>query len=94
MLRIFTKEVIKPFPVPDFIVLNVDNFNVWFKAKDNNAVYANEGIFLRLDKLSISHVVDYIEKCYGVKSEDASSKYDVYDFYDKIRANWISTISK
>ena len=72
MLKIFTKEVIKPFPVPEFIVLNVDNFNTWFKAKDNNAVYANEGIFLRLDKLSVSHVTDYMEKCYGIKPEEAS----------------------
>lgn len=94
MFKLLTKEVVKSFPVPDFIVLNVQNFNIWFNDKNNNAVYANEGIFLRLDKLSVSHVTDYMEKCYGIKPEEASSKYDVYAFCDKIRENWKSIMLK
>ena len=94
MLKIFTKEIVKPFPVPGYIVFNVDNFNNWFNNPNNNAVYANPGIFLRLDKLSASHVIDYIEKCYGISytmdefyylygEEDALIK-----FVSEIREDW------
>jgi hypothetical protein len=34
------------------------------------AVYANTGIFLRLDKLSESHIKDYLEKCYSIVDVD------------------------
>jgi hypothetical protein len=43
------------------LFFNVDNFNKWFNDPNNKAVYANTGIFLRLDKLSESHK-DYLEK--------------------------------
>ena len=70
MLKFFTKEVIKLFPVPEYIVFNVQNFNAWFNSPNNNAVYANPGIFLRLDKFGLAHVTDYLEKCYGITSTD------------------------
>ncbi len=86
LLKIFNKE--KPqHRVPEYIVFSVDNFNNWFNAPDNNAVYANTGIFLRLSKLSISHVTDYILKAYGI--ENYCSDVELYTFYNKIQQNWI-----
>lgn len=93
MLEIFKrKEVIIPFRVPDYIIFDVDNFNNWFNARNNNAVYANSGIFLRLDKLSESHITDYLLKCYGITETNYSFGIPVhilvYDFYKEIRKDW------
>jgi hypothetical protein len=92
MLKFFTKEIIKPFPVPPYIIFNVDNFNAWFNAPDNGSTYANSGIFLRVDKLSQSHVVDYLEKCYGIaennQAQDLVSKF----FYD-VQSDWLEACS-
>lgn len=82
----------RPFLVPEYIVFNVENFNNWFNAKDNNAVYAHPGIFLRIDKLSESCIEDYIEKCYGLKGRFLWSKhtYEMYsEFYNEIRKDWM-----
>lgn len=79
------KEIIKSFSVPDYIVFNVHNFNNWFKHPNNNAVYAHLGIFLRLDKLSESHITDYLEKCYGIKEADYEK---IKKFYSEIIKNW------
>jgi hypothetical protein len=87
--KFFTKEVevVKSHPVPEYIIFNLDNFNAWFNAKDNGAIYAHSGIFLRLDKLSVVHVDDYIEKCYGlahsIQGHDKTVK-----FYNKIKEDW------
>ena len=56
-LDFFKKEkpVEKEIPSED-VVFNVDNFNKWFNDPNNNAVYANTGIFLRLDKLSVKNM--------------------------------------
>lgn len=90
------KEVIKPFLVPEYIVFSVDNFNKWFNDDNNNAVYANKGIFLRLDKLSESHITDYIDKCYGLSGGFLWSKPThemIYMFYEEIRKNWQGLIN-
>ena len=87
-LKNFFSKKQEPHQVPEYIILSVDNFNTWFNNPDNNAVYANPGIFLRIDKLSLAHIFDYIEKCYGITSEKSYVNYDVYKFLDEIRLNW------
>lgn len=85
------KEEIKAVIIPDYIVFNVENFNAWFKDKNNNAVYANEGIFLRLDKLSESDIEDYLEKCYGV----TNCEYEkIREFHNAVRENWMKIITE
>ena len=93
MLKFFTKEVSVSYPVPEYVILSVDNFNNWFNRKDNNAIYAHPGIFLRTDKLCVAHVLDYMDVCYGIKSNQASSDYNLYDFYDLIRKDWIEKLN-
>ncbi len=93
------KEIIKPYPVPEYIVFNVDNFNAWFNAKDNNAIYAHSGIFLRLDKLGEDQIIDYIDKCYGIRSGGAfmwSKPVNtmVSEFHKEIRKNWLELLDK
>ena len=53
--KLFTREIVieKQCVPPEYIVFNVSNFNQWFQDPNNNAVYANRGIYLRIDKLSI-----------------------------------------
>jgi hypothetical protein len=86
------KEVEKPYiEVSDDIVFNVDNFNEWFNDPNNNAVYAHSGIFLRLDKLSESHIRDYIKNRFDIKEPD----YDkIYEFYYKIRDDWRAKLNE
>lgn len=94
MLKFFTKEIIKPFPVPRYIVFNVDNFNNWFNSPDNNAIYANSGIFLRLDKLSESHIIDYLEKSYGIIEDNHNYTYSmIRKFLDDVRMDWLKKIN-
>lgn len=81
------KTIIKPFDVPEYIIFNVENFNNWFNAKDNNAVYAHSGIFLRTDKLDNSQIEDYILKCYGLDYKKYS--FDkIYNFKEEIVKDW------
>ena len=77
------KEVEKPYiEVSDDIVFNDPN---------NNAVYAHSGIFLRLDKLSESHIRDYIKNRFDIKEPD----YDkIYEFYYKIRDDWRAKLNE
>lgn len=94
MFKFFTKEIIKSFPVPIYIVINVDNFNLWFNHPNNRATYAHPGIFLRLDKLSLGHILEYMEKCYGIGRECLQSEeYDVHSFYDEIRKDWLKKLN-
>jgi hypothetical protein len=80
----------KPTFVPKkYVIFNVDTFNTWFNDKANNAVYANPGIFLRLDKLSISHIEDYLVKCHGLTLSDWDISEDINLFYEKIRKDWL-----
>ena len=94
MFKFLKKEVIKSFEVPEYIILNVDNFNLWFNSPKDANIYAHPGIFLRLDKLSVSHIVNYITLCYGIPTKDVSVKYDLYGFHDEIRADWMKRIEK
>ena len=50
------------------IIFNVDNFNIWFNHPGNGATYANSGIFKRTDKLSETHIDEYLAKCYGIEN--------------------------
>lgn len=94
MLKLFTKEVIKPYPVPEYIILNVENFNNWFVDPNNNAVYANRGIFLRTDKLSQSHILDYVDKCFGILPYDPFwTEEKLRDFVDKVFQDWRNKIN-
>lgn len=94
MFKFLTKEVIRPFEVPEYIILNVDNFNLWFNSPKDAGIYAHPGIFLRLDKLSVSHIINYITLCYGIPTKEASTKYNLYGFHDEIRADWIKKIER
>lgn len=93
-LDFFKKKVETPVEIPsEDVVFNVDNFNKWFNDPNNNAIYANTGIFLRLDKLSESHITDYMDKCYGIKnggpflwSEPVSEM--IREFMYRIREDW------
>lgn len=95
ILNIFKKKkVVESIEIPsEEVVFNVDNFNNWFNDPNNNAVYANPGIFLRLDKLSDSHIMDYLEKCYGIKNGgpflwSKSVIEMVMEFMEIIRIDW------
>jgi hypothetical protein len=92
ILNLFLRnnEIKQVVPV-DTIVYNVANFNLWFRHKDNGAVYANEGIYLRLDKLSESHITDYLLKSYGITQFDHQR---VYEFEQEIRKDWYGKFSK
>ena len=76
------------------IVFSVDNFNIWFRHPDNKAVYANEGIFLRTDKLSERHVEDYLLKSYGIKNGAFlfSKPYRemVSDLFKAVQKDWMA----
>jgi hypothetical protein len=101
--RLFRKgqivEVEETFDYSDNeeIIFNVDNFNDWFNDPNNNAVYANEGIFLRLDKLSESHIDDYLLKKYKLDNGAfLFSKPYVsmkMDFHREIIKDWLNKIN-
>lgn len=78
------------------IIFNVDNFNIWFCHKDNGAEYAHLGIFLRTDKLSESHIEDYLLKCYGIETEVFSKPTHemILNFMKDIRVDWIIKTNK
>ena len=80
------------------IIFNVDSFNDWFNDPNNNAVYAHEGIFLRLDKLSEGHIDDYLLKRYNLVSGSfLFSKPFItlkLDLYKAIRKDWSNKLNK
>lgn len=86
---IFQKKVVVSTPI-DSIVYNTSNFNLWFCDPNNNAVYANKGIFLRLDKLSSSHITDYLVKSYGITDFDYIK---ILEFENQIRKDWFTKIN-
>jgi len=74
-------------------VLNVDNFNIWFCDPNNNAVYANIGIFLRIDKLDQSQITDYLLKRWNLVASDIyneSAEKLIREFFNAIRRDWIN----
>lgn len=87
---------IKKIVLIEKIIFNVDNFNAWFcDDENNNAIYANTGIFGRIDKLSESHIDDYLDKCYNINVENNAaflfSKPVIslkYELYNNIKQNW------
>ena len=90
-----------PFIIPkviplEEIIFNVDNFNIWFNHKDNDAQYANPGIFLRVDKLSESHITDYLLKCYGIENPaflfSKPANEMISDFQKEIRTDWLKKL--
>ena len=60
------KQQEQKFVPKSYVLFNVDTFNTWFNDKDNGAEYAHSGIFLRLDKLSENHLIDYFKKCHNI----------------------------
>jgi hypothetical protein len=94
------KKIIEPIEMPsEDVVFNVDNFNKWFNDPNNNAIYAHSGIFLRLDKLSETHIIDYIEKCYGIKNGGpflwSQPLFEmIVKFNDRIREDWRNKLNK
>jgi hypothetical protein len=90
-LDFFKKEKINVEIPSEDVIFNVDNFNKWFNDANNNAVYANPGIFLRLDKLSESHILDYMLKCYGIENEGHWN--NIHNFYEEIRKDWMNKIN-
>jgi hypothetical protein len=61
------KQPKKVIPLEE-IIFNVDNFNIWFNHPENGATYTNSGIFKRTDKLSETHIDEYLAKCYGIEN--------------------------
>lgn len=90
MFSIFKKKA--TFVPKKYVLFNVDTFNEWFNDRDNGAVYAHSGIYLRLDKLSVSHIEDYLVKCHNLTLEDWDLHDEVREFHDRIRFDWIKQI--
>jgi hypothetical protein len=97
-LKETNSEVDVVLPTND-IMFSVENFNRWFVDPNNRAVYANRGIFLRLDKLSVSHIEDYLEKEFGI--DRSSSLYEnsslyllIMEFHEEIRKDWRKSLNK
>jgi hypothetical protein len=88
-----TKKVI---PLEE-IIFNVNNFNIWFNHKDNGAEYAHSGIFLRVDKLSESHITDYLLKCYGIENPaflfSKPANEMISEFQKEIRKDWLNKLN-
>lgn len=72
-----------------YVIFNVDTFNQWFNDKDNGATYANSGIFLRTDKLSISHIEEYLVKCHNLKLSDWDLNEDIIKFMGNVSSDWM-----
>ena len=86
------KETRRKFVPRKYVLFNVEIFNTWFNDKDNDAVYAHSGIFLRLDKLSQTHITDYLEKCHSVNISEWDLEEDIRSFYEEIRKDWLVKI--
>lgn len=93
-LRGKKEETRRPVLPVEEIIFNVDNFNIWFRHPDNKAEYANEGIFLRTDKLSESHITDYLKKSYGLVNGGFlfSKPYRemISDLFREVQKDWIA----
>lgn len=76
------------------VVFCVDTFNTWFCDPNNGATYANKGIFLRTDKLSMSHIEEYLEKRHQIEPEmQTDLQPEMYNFYTQIRNDWVKKIN-
>lgn len=92
------KEKPKPnkFAPKHYVIFNIEVFNAWFNDKDNNATYAHSGIYLRTDKLSESHIFDYLIKCHGFSENECSDllHQEIYLFYQEVMQDWINKNNK
>lgn len=91
-MNLFNRSTKEKFVPKKYIIFNVDSFNTWWNDSDNNAMYANPGIFLRLDKLSVSHIEDYMKKAHNVDAKQWDSHDDMENFYRAIRQDWLDKI--
>lgn len=57
------------------LMFNTKKFNTWFNSDKDWSIYAHSGIFLRLDKLSQDHFVEYIIS-HGLDKENALEFYE------------------
>lgn len=70
-------------------ILDVDKFNDWFNRPDKSS-YANEGIFLRLDKLCGDMINEYIEyELFGLVEPESFDYSKKSKFETAIRKDWI-----
>lgn len=83
-----TKKEETKFVPKNYVLFNIETFNTWFNDKDNGAIYANSGIFLRTDKLSTKQIEDYLLKCHNVMVSDFDFSEDIQKFYKEILADW------
>lgn len=97
LINLFKKkevEIKEPIHGADDVnfVFDVENFNEWFCDPNNGAVYANKGIFLRIDILSHSHIKEYLLNRFNLvsveKFESDADKLISY-FYNEIRTDWM-----
>ena len=70
------------------LVFNVLKFNQWFNDPNNGAVYAHSGIYLRTDKLSLSHITEYLRNAHGLNPNEHYTYDEANNFYYKVRENW------
>lgn len=80
-------------------IFNVEKFNEWFCDPNNEATYAHTGIFLRLDKLSVGHIFEYLEKRYGIKYGgpflwSKPTREMLGDFEEEIRKDWRTKLNE
>ena len=85
--NIFKRE--PKFVPKKYVLFNVNTFNEWFNDKDNGSTYANSGIFLRTDKLSVDHIEEYLVKCHGLKLSEWSFSVNIVKFHGAIRTDWM-----
>jgi hypothetical protein len=84
----FRKPKKSKFVPKMYVIFNVDTFNTWFNSPDNEAVYAHPGIFLRLDKLDVSQINDYLVKCHGLNLDEWDIDEEVWIFREEILNDW------
>lgn len=83
--------------IDESIIFNVDNFNNWFNDPKNGATYAHSGIFLRLDKLSESHIKEYLKNVYNIDNFgpflwSQPTHIMVTNFMNNIKNDWKNKI--
>lgn len=89
----FLKKKQSKHIIKKYVLFNVDIFNKWFCDKQNDAVYAHEGIFLRLDKLGKVHIADYLLKCHNFElSDNEDISNEINNFYEEIRKDWLKKL--
>ena len=86
MLYNIFKHKNKKHEIPEYIIFSVSNFNKWFNSPKEKS-YANKGIFLRIDKLSLSFLEEYFKTCYNLDIEKIDY-IKVITFENAIKTDW------